>query len=549
MYRIVTAFSLMLLLLGADCVDSWGCEVSRLEISQSLYTGRRSVYVQDILTAYDSAGLVLWTHPAPFQRLDEFQPLRMADAWLENSATDTTIILYLTDQRFQVFDCTEQSLRNVWFSDRLPQYGWEMSTGYQMADSETLRLYGADHVGRYLRAFAIDVPISAMLDSTLAAVPDSLISTRWAWPTKPGNAVWDEFQVARLDFNDSTLVLKTGYYNPYYDGEWEPLWLVNAQYNMDPDTGEWLNTPCLKGDANHGNSLDAGDRLRILNDLLDYSRGRNCRDPSTHIEECRVDVNSDGQLDIEDVVDVFLLVEGLPVPPSNYTTQSVNWEFVSRAPLDSLSSVDRVTLQIAGADTILGYHLRFEGPLPAEIVTAGWMQSVDGESDGCPVSGAPVEIIAATDSTAGGGSLLTLSLPADEFGEFPESILVKEGLAIGPGGVRYEWPEHMVQLATSPASGPPPSARVELRQNHPNPFNPSTTIEYLLPSRLHVRLDVYDLSGRHVRRLVDEVQPEGENSTSWDGRDKKGHRVTSGVYLYRIHTDSGDEVRKMALLK
>ena len=74
-------------------------------------------------------------------------------------------------------------------------------------------------------------------------------------------------------------------------------------------------------------------------------------------------------------------------------------------------------------------------------------------------------------------------------------------------------------------------ARFALRQNAPNPFNPVTTIGYALPQAAHVTIDVYSISGRLVKRLVDEEQQAGYRSVSWDGRNDRGQRVASATRL------------------
>jgi flagellar hook assembly protein FlgD len=83
----------------------------------------------------------------------------------------------------------------------------------------------------------------------------------------------------------------------------------------------------------------------------------------------------------------------------------------------------------------------------------------------------------------------------------------------------------------------------------PNPFNPYTRIDFELDRARPVRLAVYDLAGRLVRRLVDRTLEAGRHNTVWDGRDQRGLRVASGVYFYRL--ESGDllRTRKMVLLK
>ena len=67
---------------------------------------------------------------------------------------------------------------------------------------------------------------------------------------------------------------------------------------------------------------------------------------------------------------------------------------------------------------------------------------------------------------------------------------------------------------------------VSLAQNYPNPFNSATTIEYALRSASGVLLEVYDLGGQRVRKLVDHYHDGGRYQVSWDGLDKVGKRLT-----------------------
>ena len=109
---------------------------------------------------------------------------------------------------------------------------------------------------------------------------------------------------------------------------------------------------------------------------------------------------------------------------------------------------------------------------------------------------------------------------------------------------------NQVLLATNPAATPvddpaPLPARVALAQNHPNPFNPSTLVEYALPEAGHVELAVFDARGRRVATLVDGWRPAGTLSERWEA----GERVPSGVYLCRLVAGGRVETRKMLLLK
>ncbi|MBN1482063.1 T9SS C-terminal target domain-containing protein [candidate division KSB1 bacterium] len=88
-----------------------------------------------------------------------------------------------------------------------------------------------------------------------------------------------------------------------------------------------------------------------------------------------------------------------------------------------------------------------------------------------------------------------------------------------------------------------------LLQNYPNPFNPITRIQYQLPSRSAVRLEVYSSLGNLIATLVDEVQAAGVYMLIWSGVDAQGHHMPSGVYFYRISADGFSATRRMMLIK
>ena len=88
-----------------------------------------------------------------------------------------------------------------------------------------------------------------------------------------------------------------------------------------------------------------------------------------------------------------------------------------------------------------------------------------------------------------------------------------------------------------------------LEQNYPNPFNPSTSIRFATPTSGSVTLRVFDVMGREVAVLVDGVLPAGAHEVAWDGTSDGGEAVSSGIYVYRIESESGVQARAMTLLR
>ena len=88
-----------------------------------------------------------------------------------------------------------------------------------------------------------------------------------------------------------------------------------------------------------------------------------------------------------------------------------------------------------------------------------------------------------------------------------------------------------------------------LKQNYPNPFNPETQIGFRLSGPAQVRIDIYDISGKHIQTIVNARQTAGEHTFRWNGSDAFGRTVSSGVYVYRLQADDFIRQKKMLLIK
>lgn len=95
----------------------------------------------------------------------------------------------------------------------------------------------------------------------------------------------------------------------------------------------------------------------------------------------------------------------------------------------------------------------------------------------------------------------------------------------------------------------------ELRENHPNPFNPITTIKYDLPEKSIVFFNIYDILGKEIKTIVHNVENSGFKKIIWDSTDKNGNSVSSGIYFYRLDAVSKEsdkefhKTKKMLLLQ
>jgi hypothetical protein len=94
-----------------------------------------------------------------------------------------------------------------------------------------------------------------------------------------------------------------------------------------------------------------------------------------------------------------------------------------------------------------------------------------------------------------------------------------------------------------------PAVEVSLHQNHPNPFNPTTTITYSISGGRAVRLVIFDAGGRIIREIHRSHSTGGEYKVFWDGRDDRGRSVASGAYFYSLEPAGKTQPKKMILVK
>ncbi len=116
-------------------------------------------------------------------------------------------------------------------------------------------------------------------------------------------------------------------------------------------------------------------------------------------------------------------------------------------------------------------------------------------------------------------------------------------------GVIHEPQSPMAKLAGTQGEAAALPGSTGLLANYPNPFNPSTTVPYVLGEVAQVKLSVYNVLGQQIRVLVDQLQVPGTYTASWDGMDASGVQAAGGVYFYRLQAGEHVQVRKMLFAK
>jgi hypothetical protein len=203
-----------------------------------------------------------------------------------------------------------------------------------------------------------------------------------------------------------------------------------------------------------------------------------------------------------------------------------------------------------GRPTTQGYDLDDEGG-DAEVAGYIKVSPPEGAPGAAPLARAASRepwILAATGLVRGNGLVDTL-----RFGTapFPGGLYLMEIVTIDDQGFRCRdirlagIPEH-----TTGGDLPDPGGRSMLRGSYPNPFNPTTTIEFYLASGTKVTLAIYDVAGRRVRTLISDAFTEaGVHKVDWSGKDDGGRKLASGVYFASFRAEGQVEARKLILLR
>ncbi|MCF8259581.1 MAG: choice-of-anchor A family protein [Melioribacteraceae bacterium] len=126
----------------------------------------------------------------------------------------------------------------------------------------------------------------------------------------------------------------------------------------------------------------------------------------------------------------------------------------------------------------------------------------------------------------------------------PEKRAGFNNIYVGTGSGEIYWnsPVTSVSNQTNPIE-------FALKNNYPNPFNPTTNIKFSVPQATFVTLKVYDMLGREIRTLVNSTIAGGNHEVVWNGKDDNGSLVSTGLYLYRLETQGFTKSHKMLLLK
>jgi hypothetical protein len=255
-----------------------------------------------------------------------------------------------------------------------------------------------------------------------------------------------------------------------------------------------------------------------------------------------------------DVPDSILIAGRMAQPNADATANGPGYCFLTElgapgAPSPEHAVDGRTTLTSPGIDLAGAAAARLEFMLwyVNDLAGSRWQDPflVEGSTDG----GATWRVIYTVRIPTPDWQAVTVDLGSRLVldGGFMFRFVVAE--TVSPSLIEAAIDDVRVMTTTGTGEGAPEAGVVLLRQNTPNPFNPSTVISYQLKEPRQVELEVYDVAGHLVRRLVDGREDVGDHAVVWDGRDVRGFATPSGVYFYRFVAEEFTESRKMLLVK
>ena len=297
------------------------------------------------------------------------------------------------------------------------------------------------------------------------------------------------------------------------------------------------------GDVNADGAVNVADILLMIDHIIHRAI------LGTPFAVAAADRNADGNNDVLDPAKALVIdilggpLGGVPKWIAGPAMVAVPHEVL---PSNGVVSVP-MGVQAAGSFAAMQVEVRYD----AESLSPVGVRLTD-RSDGMEVAYHAVDgvlhalVYSLTGETIQPGASPVLDLAFERIGDgtgdtdltFAQTILVDSAGEAIP--VRMD--RDLVSVGSLPE-------QYGLAQNHPNPFNPETTIGYMLPASGDVVLEVFGVNGQLVARLVDGYREAGRYEVRWDGRNLSGQEVSSGVYVYRIRSGDFTKIRRMMLLK
>ena len=312
-----------------------------------------------------------------------------------------------------------------------------------------------------------------------------------------------------------------------------------------------------KGDVIRNNVLDINDVLAAM-EMASSGGGKD--EPAKLFS---ADINNDGEVEFSDVAAVFRLVLNDPLRNAGLASAGVSVGSINPHLKQRIDSGNNYRLvyslafnQAPESDLYLAAQFEIKNTDSKNIFLSNMLSKDYSDINYNKISSGDNVVIQFA-ITVGKECFVAesvLDLFAFDFAERPVSLdditVIWSGIGSVSGGdfidgIVYEQAGGSLNFSLPKA--------FSLAGNYPNPFNPTTTISFQVPESVNgaqsVRIAVFDIRGRLLRELVNGEYSPGNYSVVWDGRDRNGNTLASGVYFYCMEAAGFDKIRKMILLK
>ena len=395
-------------------------------------------------------------------------------------------------------------------------------------------------VGGYLGALEF---IDLVADSTLVG------DAAWMYEYNENDSTNTIWMAGSEAISDAGTLINMKFYVPDNLTDFIPITLVNAMFdtgNIPVDVtcgGVEIINPNY-GDVDLNGSIEAFDASMILRYLMDYI-------DLSDIQLQVADVSLDSTVSALDASLILQygtgILDSLPYQPgpayiANGDITMTDEEYTGQ-PID-------IPIIVDNAENIYSFQgkIEYDSTL-LTLAEINWNQSLHGFNKLTEIEEGFCKFVGInTQSYNQNGLMATVRFyPKDGFSGHDSTEVYFKNL-------RWNEAYEITNVASAKiinnyGTGWHETSDLSLVQNIPNPFKKSTKIYYTVPQSSQVIIKIYNIKGELVRELINDNKEKGSYQIHWDGKDKSGHNVVNGVYLYQLSNNNEKIVKKMILLK
>ncbi|HEV8129353.1 MAG TPA: FlgD immunoglobulin-like domain containing protein [Candidatus Eisenbacteria bacterium] len=322
---------------------------------------------------------------------------------------------------------------------------------------------------------------------------------------------------------------------------------------VDPDGTEIPPCPTLRQTTgkfcvglNEGCDLN-GDGIADIRDIIRLVRCALAGDACPDTIAARADCTGDGSIDIRDVIccirkllqlDRQSMIEppatGAPTRigfrgPGSWVSSTAGRAEIEVTPATDFGAID-FDVDAASSVRITGFRL-----LNGSGATLEWALRDAGTA----------RVLLLRNGATASSFRIAVDFASNEGGPTAGDLQIAEAQSVTWDAAAAPY----IVTASSAPVMPVPESAPRIEGARPNPFAASTEIPFTLPSRSHVSVRLYDVTGRLVRTLLDATQPAGPGRVTWDGRDASGRSAPTGVYFVKLTTPGGERTARMIKMR